>query len=175
MRKLFLASCVALLLFGAPHGALAQTTNARAQAAIAAILAQYAEDGSGLSNALAIAVEGDPSLAAAAVAAAGGASAAQQRAIGFGLATAATYFANLAAAGGTGADTAAAALQQIADAMTSAPGLTQTAFAQAGGSLPTSTALGGGTGMTTNANVGRCVSPSAPGVGGQPPGLDRRC
>src|SRR5436309_1714460 len=94
MRKLFLIGCVILLMVGAPLRASGQTISASAQAKIAAILAQFPNGGPGLSDAIATAVEEDPSLAAAAVAAALTATPAQQQAMGFGLAAAAAFFAN---------------------------------------------------------------------------------
>ena len=159
MRRLFLASCVILLMIGAPLSASAQAVSAQAQATIAALLAQYPDGGTGLSNAIAAAVEADPSLAVAAVAAAATATPAQQQAIGFGLAAAATFFANAASGSGPDADFARAAERTILGAMASAPAATQTAFAEGGGFTALTTTLGGGANLTTNT----CVSPSQPG------------
>jgi hypothetical protein len=135
---------------------------------LSALLAQFPDGGSGLSAAIEQLVETDPTQAAAAVAAAATANPAQQQAIGVGLAAAAVAFANAAAAGGSNAAAAADAQQLILAAMASAPTLTQAGFVAAGGfSQPTTTIGGGGGGagfgMTTNSNVGRCVSPTGPG------------
>jgi len=155
MRRLFLVSCVIFLMIGAPLVVSAQTVTAAAQAKIAAILAQYPDGGPGLSDAIAAAVEADPSLAQAGVAAAASATRAQQQAIGAGLAAAAIFFANAGASG-------AAGLQQIQAAMASAPSATLAAFNAGGGATALLTTLaGGGTGLTTN----NCVSPSRPGAG----------
>ena len=163
MRRFFLASCAVLLTLGAtiaaPTGAVAQTVTAQQQAQVAAILAQFPNGGTGLSDAIAAAVEADPSLAQAVVTAAANATPAQQQAIGFGLAAAAAFFA--AQAGGTGpaADAARTAEQLIIAAMAAAPPLTQVAFGEGGGFQSLALGLGSGTTLTTNA----CVSPSNPG------------
>src|SRR5947208_10014702 len=96
MRRLLLASCIIFFAAATPLSASAQVVNTTAQAKIAAILTQFPDGGTGLSDAIALAVEADPSLAPAAVAAANIATPAQQQAIGAGLAIAATFFASAA-------------------------------------------------------------------------------
>ena len=160
MRRLFLFGCVLVLAVGVSLSASGQTVSPSAQAKIAAILAQFPDGGSGLADAIATAVEEDPSLAAAAVAAAANATPAQQQAMGYGLAAAAAFFASQAAAGGADADAARDAEQQILTAMALAPPMTQVAFAEGGGFMSVASSLAGSiTTLTTNA----CVSPSAPG------------
>ena len=154
MRKMFLVGYVILFTVAAPFAASAQT-DAQAQATIAAILAQFPNGGPGLADAIAQAVEADPSLAQAAVAAAQTANPAQQAAIGSGLAQAAIFFAN------AGTSEAAAAGQQIQTALASAPAGTLTAFNAGGGAAALAALVSGSQTLTTN----NCVSPNRPGNG----------
>jgi len=170
MRRLFLISWIIFVGVATPITASSQTISAAAQAKVAAILAQFPDGGPGLSDAIAAAVEANPSLAPAVVAAAVTATPAQQQAIGAGMAIAAAFFANAA----TGlcqqnlpngppcpdVDAARVAEQQILAAMGSAPTLAQTAFAAGGGFTTLTTLLGGG---TTNLSTNSCISPSGPG------------
>jgi hypothetical protein len=133
------------------------SNSATPQQKVAAILAQFPNGGRELSDAIAKAVEADPSLAGAFVAAALTANPAQQKAIGGGLAEAVVYFAN------NGSDPAKAAQQEIQAAMASAPGATLFAFISGGGATTALAALlgTGGPVLTTNT----CISPSRPGQG----------
>jgi len=159
MRALFLRAFVALCVLSVPIAVISAPANAQnqQQATIAAILAQYPDGGQGLADAIAAAVEADPSLAQAAVTAALTANPAQQQAIGTGLAEAATFFANSSSPG------ARTAQQQLQAAMASAPASTLTAFNAGGGAAALLSLLGGGggTGLTTS----NCVSPNRPGAG----------
>jgi hypothetical protein len=153
MRQLLLRTCVVLCIVGTPSLALAAVTSAQQQA-VAAILGQFPDGGQGLADAIAKAIETDPSLADAVVAAALTATPAQQHAIGSGLAAAATFFAD--------SDTAAAraAQQQLQAAMANAPRVTLTTFNLTGGTTGLLAILtGSGVELTTH----NCVSPSQPG------------
>jgi hypothetical protein len=164
MRKIFLAGCVVFLMIGALPVALAQTEGAAPSAncpetpeKIAAILEKNPDGGSGLSAAIAEAVEADPCSAPAVVAAALTATPAQQQAIGVGLALA------VAALNATGTAAGRAGAQQILAAMASSvPPGTLAAFTLA--SLSFGSPVTGGTGGGTNLTTNSCVSPSAPGA-----------
>src|SRR5205809_231504 len=143
--RLFLASCLVFVgVVVAPPMAPAQTITAAAQAKVSATLAQFPDGGQGLVDAVAAAVEADPTLAFAFVAAAATATPAQQQAIGAGLAVAAIFFANLAAGNGPDADAARNAERLILAALAAAPVTTLTAFSGAGGFTILATTLGGG-------------------------------
>ena len=179
MRRLLMLGCVILFGIALPYTASSQIAAGGAPVKVAAILAQFPDGGPGLSDAIAAAVEMDPSLAPAVVAAALTATPAQQQAIGAGLAIAATFFANAAAGlcpdpqqqqlllhlanpppACPPPDIARKAEQLIQAAMASAPTLVLTAFAGGGGFLTLSTGFGvGATSFSTNS----CISPSGPG------------
>jgi hypothetical protein len=157
---LLLASCI-VSLGAAPPTAAAQTISAAAQAKAAAVLAQFPDGCQGLGDAVAAAVEADPSLAFAFVAAAATATPCQQQAIGAGLAVALTFFANIAAGTGPDADAARNAERLIQVALLTAPVTTLTAFSDAGGFTILATTLGGGSASST---TNSCISPSGPGA-----------
>jgi hypothetical protein len=160
MRKLFLVGCIIYFAVAMPLTA-AETVSAEAKTKVAAILVQFPDGGAGLSDAIAAAVEADPSLTRAVVAAALSATAAQQQAIGAGLAAAAMAFDE--ASTGTGADAEAArkAQQEIQTAMASAPTLAQTGFAAYSVAFTGNTTNGIGTSQCVSANQGngRCNGP----------------
>ena len=153
MRKLLLRAALVLCVFGMPSLAVAAVTPAQQQA-VAAILVQFPDGGQGLADAIAQAVETDPSLADAVVAVALTATPAQQQAIGGGLGAAAAFFAN--------SDTAAAraAQQQLQAAMVNAPTVTLTRFNFAGGATALLALL---TSFDLTLTTNRCVSASRPG------------
>jgi len=122
-----------------------------AEMVILAILAEFPDGGQALSDAIASAVEEDPALASAVVEVALTANPEQQQALGAGLAGAASFFADK-----TSPD-ANQAQQEIQAAMTGAPGLTQTAFTNAGGATALLTTL---TSSGANITTSTCVSPS---------------
>ena len=154
MRKLLLRAAFVLCVFGTPSLAVAAVTPAQQQQAVVAILVQFPDGGQGLADAIAQAIETDPSLADAIVAVALTATPAQQQAIGGGLAAAATFFAN--------SDTAAAraAQQQLQAAMVNAPTVTLTRFNFAGGATALLTLL---TSFNSTLTTTRCVSASRSG------------
>jgi hypothetical protein len=129
---------------------------AAAKAVMTTILAQFPNGGDQLSDAIASAVEQDPGLSQAVVEAALTANSTQQQALGTGLANAAVFFAN------SGTSTAIQAQEAIQAAMANAPGLTQTAFTNSGGTNALITSL---TGTNSNLTTNNCVSPSRPGNG----------
>jgi hypothetical protein len=124
------------------------------KAFIATIIAEFPDGGPALSDAIASAVEEDPALASAVAGAALTANPVQQQALGGGLASAATFFAN------STLPDAIEAQREIQAAMAGASGPTQIAFSSAGGTTALLTTLANtGTNLTTNS----CVSPSRPG------------
>lgn len=151
MRMFLLRTCLVLFVVGISAPVSAQDSDTAARAKIAAILAQFPDGEQGLADAIAQAVEADPSLASLVVQAALTAKPAQQSAIGAGLAEAAAFFAD--------SDTASAraAQEQIAAAMATAPVATLTAYGGGAASLM----WGSGATLTTN----NCVSRSRPGNG----------
>ena len=150
MRKL--AGVVFIIFFGivAPLTASGQTPGAARGAQPAAILAEFADDGPGLGRAIAAAVKADPSSARAVVAAAAAATSLQQQAIGAGLAAAQIFFDEAASGDGRARQRTRQAQREIENAIASAPGLAQTAFAVH------LVAFGGDAASDTS----RCVSPS---------------
>jgi hypothetical protein len=161
LLRLFLAGCAILLGVMAPPSTQGQTVTAAQKAKVAAILVQCPDGGPCLSDAIAAAVEADPTLTFAVVAAALIATPEQQQAIGAGMAAAATFFAVAAAGSGPDADAARNAERLIQTAMTTAPTVALTAFAGAGGFTVLATTLGGGSASLTTST---CVSPSGPGA-----------
>ena len=161
MRAILLRTIVVLalgapmVLASAPAGATTEAVGTAFQRqAIANLLAQYPDGGQALADAIAQAVEADPSLARVTAAAALSAPPAQQQAIGMGLAEAALFFAN------GNSVRAQEAQQQIQAAIALAPTGALTAFNTSGGTTALLTSLGaGGLSLTTST----CVSPSRPG------------
>jgi hypothetical protein len=151
MRRFLLSTCLLFCIIGIPAPVSAQDNDTAARAKIAAILGQFPDGEQGLADAIAEAVEVDPSLARLVVQAALTATPAQQSAIGAGLAEAAAFFAH--------SDTASAraAQEQIAAAMATAPVATLTAYGGGAASLM----WGSGATLTTD----NCVSRSRPGKG----------
>jgi hypothetical protein len=151
MPKMWLAALIVIAACGLPRPGLTATPEQSAE--VAAVLAQYPNGGPGLAAAVARAVEADPVLAALFVSAASTASQAVAQAIGTGLGTAASFFAQL------GTVWAKTALGVIVSAVASAPADVSTAFAAASGpTLTTSSALD----PANDPPVGtsRCVSAS---------------
>jgi hypothetical protein len=155
MIKVLSRLFVVLCLVCAPGLASAQTASPQDQ--IAAIIAQFPDGGQPLADAIAAAVEANPSLASAVTQAAIAAtSPAVQTALGGGLAEAAVFFAN------SSSPDAKAAQEQIQAAIAAAPAATLSAFNAGGGAAALLASLGsGGTTLTTS----NCVSPSRPGNG----------
>lgn len=151
MRRMLMAGLIVLFAFGTPAVADAQSTNPPGLAQVQAILASYPNGGPGLQQAIAAAVEANPSLAAAVAFAAQSATVLQQQAMGLGLAEAA---ADLRQSGNI------AAVQQIQQAAASGPPALQASFSIASGT--TASPIAGGSTGTSNLVTSRCVSPSAP-------------
>jgi hypothetical protein len=159
MRRYLLILCT-LFLVGAPSLAPAGSFNDQGQfvgtvsPTITALLAQFPAGGPGLRAAVALAIEGNPSLAADAVFAAQSSNASQKEAIGSGLADAANFFAK------SGSTSAQQAQAEIQAALTHADAGTQ-AGANAAGiqAARGSTSTQGIPGFTnTTTTIGGCVS-----------------
>jgi hypothetical protein len=154
MRQAIIRACLALIVFVMPIWADAASTSngsnkavtAAERAQVAAILAQFPNGGSELADAIAKALEADPTLANAVVEAALTATPAQQQAIGGGLALAVAFFAK------SDTEKARKAQHEIQAAMAGAPAGTLGAFVL---SLL----------FSTNITTSSCVSPSRPGAG----------
>jgi hypothetical protein len=125
-----------------------------AKALLLAILDEFPDGGQALIDAIAYSVEQDPQLAAMVVEVALTANPVQQQALGGGLASAATFFANSSSPDATEAQ------KEIQAAMAGAPGLTQTAFANAGGPTGLVTTI---LDLGSNISTSNCVSPSRSG------------
>lgn len=158
MSKVLSRLFVVLCLVGVPALASAQDADSP-QAKIAAIIAQYPDGGQPLADAIAAAVEANPSLAGAVTQAALTANSAVQTALGGGLAEAAVFFAN------SNSPNAQAAQQQIQAAIASVPASsnTVTAFNTGGGAAALLSLLGSSSGTTLTTS--KCVSASRPGNG----------
>ncbi|HEX3884317.1 MAG TPA: hypothetical protein VHW66_16795 [Stellaceae bacterium] len=155
MTKVLSRLFVVLCLVGVPALASAQDSGT-AQSQIAAIIAQYPDGGQALSDAVAAAVEANPSLAAAVTQLALTATATVQTALGGGLAEAAVFFAS------SSSPNAQAAQQQIQAAIASAPASIVTAFNSGGGAAALLSTIGTSSTQLTTSN---CVSPSRRGSG----------
>jgi len=125
MRKYLLILC-GLCFVGTASLARAGSFNAQGQfvgtvnPVITTLLAQFPAGGPGLRAAIALAVEGNPSLAADAVFAAQSGNASQKEAIGSGLAEAANFFAKTGSASALQAQAQILATLTYADAGTQA-------------------------------------------------------
>jgi hypothetical protein len=159
MRKYLLILCT-LFLVGAPSLAPAGSFNAQGQfvgtvsPTITALLAQFPAGGPGLRAAIALAIEGNPSLAADAVFAAQSGNASQKEAIGSGLADASSFFGKMGSASGLQAQAQIQAALTYADAGTQAGVNASNAQAAQG-----SNSFQGIPGFTnTTTTIGGCVS-----------------
>ncbi len=166
MAKFVKLFFVAMLLIQASFAG-AGTFNAQGQfigivsPSVTSLLAQFPDGGPGLRAAIAVLLEGDPTLADDVVFAARTAAPGQKQAVGMGIADAARYF---ALCGGVGTETCRAAEAALRLAMLNADPVLQVAFLEVAGSEVTGDVRprppifipGIGTG---NAN---CISPASP-------------
>lgn len=149
-----MAGLIVLFALGTPPVADAQHAGPPGLAQIQAIVASYPNGGSDLQQAIAAAVEANPSWAAAVALVAQSATVTQQQAMGLGLSEAASTLQQTGTADGI------AAAQLIQQAVASGPPALQAAFSIAGGT--TGPPIAGGSTGTSNLVTSNCVSPSAP-------------
>jgi hypothetical protein len=153
MRRLVLAGLFVLFALGAPPVAEAQSPTPAQIATIRAIMSQYPDGGPQLQQAIAAALEADPTLAAA-VQVAQTANVAQQQGIGLGLAEAAAVL------GSNGTAAGLAAAQQITQIAETGPAALSAVFTTA---TATMGSVGPGITGTSGLTTSNCISPSAPG------------
>lgn len=156
MRRILMAGLIVLFALGTPAVADAQSPNMPGLAQVQAIVASYPDGGPGLQQAIAAAVEANPSWAAAVAFMAQSANLLQQQAMGLGLAEAAAVFEN------SGTPQGIAAAQQIQQAAASGPPALQAAFSLA--SSTTASPITGSSTGSSNLVTSRCISPSGPGA-----------
>jgi hypothetical protein len=163
MRNILLAACGIICLTLPAYAETASPNNQAVCAAltlnrIAPIVAQYPNGGAPLANAIATAVEGDPTLARDAAAISSKVTQDQKLALAAGLAQAAAFLKRKNNATG---------LSQIQQALLCADGLTRSAFNAASASL-FADQNGQGDGNNGGGNTGGAFSPSGAtaGVGG---------